>query len=84
MDVDGEGRNGRDADRGELKIRGQADAERRKDQSMDIDSEQVDKAELARRESELKEKALRNKVVRTRKTSGSANAASGSGSGSGN
>lgn len=45
---------------------------------------QVDKAELARRESELKEKALRNKVVRTRKTSGSANAASGSGSGSGN
>lgn len=46
MDVDGEGRNGRDADRGELKIRGQADAERRKDQSMDIDSEQVSNPNL--------------------------------------
>lgn len=46
MDVDGEGRNGRDADRGELKIRGQADAERRKDQSMDVDSEQVSNPNL--------------------------------------
>lgn len=36
-----------------------------------------DSAELAKRENELKEKALRNKVVRTRKSSGP-----GSGSGS--
>ncbi|TFK92484.1 hypothetical protein K466DRAFT_595152 [Polyporus arcularius HHB13444] len=62
MEVDAEG-NG-----GELKIRGQADAERRKDQ-MDIDHSPEDRAELERRESELKEKALRNKVVRTRKSS---------------
>ncbi|KAI0718747.1 hypothetical protein C8T65DRAFT_761911 [Cerioporus squamosus] len=62
MEVDGQG-NG-----GELKIRGQADAEHRKDQ-MDVDHTPEDRAELERRESELKEKALRNKVVRTRKSS---------------
>lgn len=75
----------------ELKIRGQAEAERRKgkgdeeerkpvrltavnaliqvspkSQGTSADSEHGD---LAKRESELKERALRNKVVRTRKTS---------------
>ena len=37
------------------------------DEASDI--RQVGKAELEKRESELKERALRNKVVRTRKTS---------------
>ncbi|CDO71126.1 hypothetical protein BN946_scf184844.g130 [Trametes cinnabarina] len=81
MDGDSAPRNGRGADSGELKIRGQAEAERRKEQRMDVEADQPDRDELARRESELKEKALRNKVVRTRKSSSSVNVArSGSGS----
>ncbi|KAI0761259.1 hypothetical protein BD413DRAFT_495733 [Trametes elegans] len=92
MDVDRDEKNGREKEKekekeegvGELKIRGQAASERRKDEGMDVDSGQVDQAELARRESELKERALRNKVVRTRKTSANAPSGSGSGSGSGN
>ena len=69
---------------GELKIRGQAeragsDSVREHSCSdihvVDADKDyvwtrtQVDQAELERRESELKERALRNKVVRTRKSS---------------
>ncbi|KAI1794325.1 hypothetical protein LXA43DRAFT_1091854 [Ganoderma leucocontextum] len=64
MDVDRDGTKD-----GELKIRGQAGAERRRTEKMDVDSGQVGKAELEKRESELKERALRNKVVRTRKSS---------------
>ncbi|KAH9932983.1 uncharacterized protein B0H18DRAFT_984941 [Fomitopsis serialis] len=73
---------------GELKIKGQAAAEKRKTREEEEDQvclmvsppatlahrsvqDMPDQAELERRESELKEKALRNKVVRTRK--GSAN-----------
>lgn len=58
----------------ELKIRGQAEAEKRKGKwdEQDKDEPMGDADELARRESELKEKALRNKVVRTRKASSSA------------
>jgi len=56
----------------ELKIKGQAEAERRKSKWEEIDDDErpsVSKLELERRENELKEKALRNKVVRTRKGS---------------
>lgn len=56
---------------GELKIKGQAEAGKRKSQwdEEDHDEPMPDKSDLAKRESELKEKALRNKVVRTRKLS---------------
>ncbi|EPT02136.1 hypothetical protein FOMPIDRAFT_1022967 [Fomitopsis schrenkii] len=68
MDVD----ERREDDRpGELKIKGQAAVERKRGRRDDEDKDMPDAAELERRESELKEKALRNKVVRTRK--GSAN-----------
>lgn len=65
MDVDSPPRRYRDDDgpsrggRPELKIKGRANA-LLQDKTRD---------QLARRESELKEKALRNKVIRTRKTS---------------
>jgi len=48
----------------ELKIRGQAEVE--KGRINDPDSKEID---LKRRESELKEKALRNKIVRNREQS---------------
>lgn len=53
---------------GELKIKGQAEVERRKSK-WDDDEEAGRKLELEKRENELKEKALRNKVMRTRKGS---------------
>jgi len=62
-----------DVDSGELKIKGQAEAERRRNQEVD-DEGRINtlnqRTDLERRENELKEKALRNKVVRTRKPSG--------------
>ncbi|KZT70042.1 hypothetical protein DAEQUDRAFT_765068 [Daedalea quercina L-15889] len=75
MDVD-ENKASRIDDRpGELKIKGQAAAEKRQSKWEEEDKDMPDQAELERRESELKEKALRNKVVRTRK--GSANVGGG-------
>ncbi|TEB34357.1 hypothetical protein FA13DRAFT_1789474 [Coprinellus micaceus] len=65
---------------GELKIKGQAGRQRgagpgasRREQEGQRDGkgEGSNKAELERRENELKEKALRNKVIRTRKRSSS-------------
>ncbi|KAJ7243941.1 hypothetical protein C8J57DRAFT_1083291 [Mycena rebaudengoi] len=56
-----------DVDDGELKIKGQAEVERRKSKWEDQDG--PTKSELEQRENELKEKALRNKVIRTRKAS---------------
>ncbi|KAI0090415.1 hypothetical protein BDY19DRAFT_992611 [Irpex rosettiformis] len=53
----------------ELKIRGQAAAERQKNQAEDEAQDEHMPSPLERRESELKEQALRNKVVRTRKNS---------------
>jgi len=59
----------------ELKIKGQAEVERRKSKWEEVDDEERHSAprlgnlELEKRENELKEKALRNKVVRTRKGS---------------
>ncbi|TCD66924.1 hypothetical protein EIP91_000763 [Steccherinum ochraceum] len=54
----------------ELKIKGQAEAERRKNKEDEQDDDPMpDHDELEKRESELKERALRNKVVRTRKSS---------------
>ena len=85
MDVDHVGRDKGKAS--ELKIRGQAEAEKRRSKWDERDKDEVrssypdkinllmflqpmeDQAELERRESELKERALRNKVVRTRKAS---------------
>ena len=88
MDVDREGGGSP-----ELKIRGQADAEKKKSKWDQQDKDEVrcfatrgshvtqgwdgfqpmeDPSELERRESELKERALRNKVVRTRKASAGA------------
>ena len=69
---------------GELKIKGQAEIERRRSKWDDEGQELVgffhvsyqvpdvlqDKHELEKRENELKEKALRNKVVRSRKGGG--------------
>ncbi|KAL0067473.1 hypothetical protein AAF712_005461 [Marasmius tenuissimus] len=66
MDVDAEG----DSGKSELKIKGQADAEKKKSRwGEEPQPEQpgMSKTELEKRENELKEKALRNKVVRTRK-----------------
>lgn len=57
-----------DNDKIELKIKGQAELERKKSK-WDNDDESMSKADLEKRENELKEKALRNKVVRTRKGS---------------
>ncbi|OCH84516.1 hypothetical protein OBBRIDRAFT_839651 [Obba rivulosa] len=57
---------------GELKIKGQANVERRNNKWDDERDEPMeDRAELEKRENELKEKALRNKVVRTRKSGSS-------------
>ncbi|KAJ7605511.1 hypothetical protein DFH06DRAFT_1487186 [Mycena polygramma] len=56
-------------DDGELKIKGQAEAERRKSKWDDEDVLARSKLELEKRENELKEKALRNKVLKTRKAS---------------
>jgi len=54
---------------GELKIKGQAEFERRKSRWEEGDDIDLNKNELERRENELKEKALRNKVMRSRKRS---------------
>jgi len=51
---------------GELKIKGQAEVERRRSK-WDDEGQELDKYELEKKENELKEKALRNKVVRSRK-----------------
>ncbi|EIN08509.1 hypothetical protein PUNSTDRAFT_134885 [Punctularia strigosozonata HHB-11173 SS5] len=56
MDVD-------DSARGELKIKGRAAAEKKEQDGRNDDED----PEMRKRESELKEKALRNKVVRSRK-----------------
>ncbi|RDB27903.1 hypothetical protein Hypma_002184 [Hypsizygus marmoreus] len=69
MDVDrSEGPRG-----SELKIKGQAEIERRKSKWDEEDAANDEpgrsKVELEKRENELKEKALRNKVMRTRKSS---------------
>lgn len=71
MDVDEEGRKaGRS---GELKIRGQAEVERRKskwDEEPSYSSgasSNTPQDELEKRENELKERALRQKVMRSRK-----------------
>ncbi|KAJ7610258.1 hypothetical protein DFH06DRAFT_1485605 [Mycena polygramma] len=58
-----------EVDDGELKIKGQAEAERRKSKWDDEDVLARSKLELEKRENELKEKALRNKVLKTRKAS---------------
>jgi len=60
-----------DTSSGELKIKGQAEIERRKNKWEEEapNHKTHQKEDLERRENELKEKALRNKVVRTRKTS---------------
>lgn len=56
-----------------MKIKGQAQAEKAKErQSFEgRHGEQSRSEDLDKRESELKEKALRNKVVKSRKTSDS-------------
>lgn len=55
---------------GELKIKGQAELERRKSK-WEVEGDDIDlnRNELEKRENELKEKALRNKVMRSRKRS---------------
>ncbi|KAF8155980.1 hypothetical protein B0H34DRAFT_659328 [Crassisporium funariophilum] len=53
---------------GELKIKGQADAERRKSK-WEEDTPDDGTKDLEKRENELKERALRNKVMRSRKRS---------------
>ncbi|KAF4564613.1 hypothetical protein EYR40_010779 [Pleurotus pulmonarius] len=56
--------------KGELKIKGQAEVERKKsnwDDDLDSPVYIQTQEELERRENELKEKALRNKVMRSRK-----------------
>jgi len=55
---------------GELRIKGQAEIERRKSKwNNDNDKPDRIKQELEQRENELKERALRNKVMRSRKGS---------------
>jgi len=56
---------------GELKIKGQAEIERRKSKWNDDASDKPEPStrELEKRENELKERALRNKVMRSRKGS---------------
>lgn len=82
MDVDRPARryrNESDEDRGELKIRGQAAASKKGSRWENKDrrerrgssEESTSNVELERRETELKERALRNKVIRTRKRSAS-------------
>lgn len=52
----------------ELKIKGQAEIERRKSKwENEAADDRKSKDDLERRENELKEKALRNKVLRSRK-----------------
>jgi serine/arginine repetitive matrix protein 1 len=51
----------------ELKIKGQAEIERRKSKWENETDDRESKDDLERRENELKEKALRNKVLRSRK-----------------
>jgi len=69
MDVDKASPSGADAP-GELKIKGQAEFERRKSKwETEGDDDHMNKKELEKRENELKEKALRNKVMRSRKRS---------------
>jgi len=70
MDIDSGAKGG-------LKIKGQAEAQKRKSKWEDDGpqdghsrSSPDEKADLEKRENELKEKALRNKVVKTRKGSG--------------
>lgn len=67
MDIDSPGAT----DKNELKIKGQADAEKRKSRWEEEEPQHekfdISQADLEKRENELKEKALRNKVVRTRK-----------------
>jgi len=61
-----------DVSSGELKIKGQAEVERRKSKWDAVEGQNHtlnQKTELEKRENELKEKALRNKVVKTRKSS---------------
>ncbi|KAH9956277.1 hypothetical protein BC827DRAFT_1139736, partial [Russula dissimulans] len=53
-----------------IKIKGQAEAERQRNKMENAEAPK-DREDLSRRESELKEKALRNKVVRTRKRTAS-------------
>ncbi|KAI0696807.1 hypothetical protein BC835DRAFT_1414038 [Cytidiella melzeri] len=53
----------------ELKIRGQAEVKNPKDRRDEESQDEPMLSPLEQRESELKEKALRNKVVRTRKNS---------------
>lgn len=73
MDVDG-------GAKGELKIKGQAEIQKRKSKWEDEGIENgisrsppvYQRTDLEKRENELKEKALRNKVVRTRKGSSGA------------
>ncbi|KAL0576396.1 hypothetical protein V5O48_005585 [Marasmius crinis-equi] len=62
MDVDVPG----DSSKGELRIKGQADAEK-KSRWEEEEKPGVSQTDLGKRENELKEKALRNKVVRSRK-----------------
>lgn len=69
MDVDKPSSSGAGAP-GELKIKGQAEFERRKSKwEVEGEDDEVNKKELEKRENELKEKALRNKVMRSRKRS---------------
>ncbi|OBZ67606.1 hypothetical protein A0H81_12257 [Grifola frondosa] len=69
MDVDSEGPGAKGKERelekgGELKIKGQAQVERRRSKwDEGRNGNQEDRSELERRENELKEKALRNKVM---------------------
>jgi len=71
MDVDKASSIGTDAAPGELKIKGQAEFERRKSKWDVAEGDDIDlnRNELVQRENELKEKALRNKVMRRRKRS---------------
>lgn len=76
MDVDRGARKNGDATaasagRPELKIKGQAEVERKKNKgASDASGSKPDSGvDLERRENELKEKALRNKVVKSRKSS---------------
>jgi len=82
MDVDKEDARSRALDsdlpqnsRGELKIKGQANARKSKrgdeeKMAKDNKGDDLTKQRLEKRENELKERALRNKVIRTRKGSG--------------
>jgi len=69
MDIDKASPNVADAP-GELKIKGQAEFERRKSKwEAEGDDTDPNRNELEKRENELKERALRNKVMRSRKRS---------------